>query len=110
MLEFADNVDQFLICSNTVCQKIEAEGGLPPLIDSLKNSKVSESFMEKVLKFFYFSLTSFCKIHLFIEFLKSYPMQTLNILARILDPSKEMKSKVSKIVLTVVHEKLRSSC
>lgn len=48
MLEFVDNVDQFLICSNTVCQKIEAEGGLPPLIDSLKNSEVSESFMEKV--------------------------------------------------------------
>ncbi|XP_058184334.1 vacuolar protein 8 isoform X2 [Rhododendron vialii] len=55
-----------LSISNTVCQKIEAEGGLPPLIDSLKNSEVSESFMEK----------------------------TLNILARMLDPSKEMKSKV----------------
>ncbi|KAE9450922.1 hypothetical protein C3L33_17179, partial [Rhododendron williamsianum] len=78
VLEFVDNVDQFLICSNTVCQKIEAEGGLPPLIDSLKNSEVSESFMEK----------------------------TLNILARMLDPSKEMKSKVSKIMLTAVHEKL----
>ncbi|KAF7132218.1 hypothetical protein RHSIM_Rhsim09G0093800 [Rhododendron simsii] len=65
VLEFVDNVDQFLICSNTVCQKIEAEGGLPPLIDSLKNSEVSESFMEK----------------------------TLNILVRMLDPSKEVKSK-----------------
>ncbi|KAI8538879.1 hypothetical protein RHMOL_Rhmol09G0137600 [Rhododendron molle] len=65
VLEFVNNVDQFLICSNTVCQKIEAEGGLPPLIDSLKNLEVSESFMEK----------------------------TLNILARMLDPSKEMKSK-----------------
>lgn len=110
MLEFVDNVDQFLICSNTVCQKIEAEGGLPPLIDSLKNSEVSESFMEKVLKFFYFPLKSFCKMHLFIMFLKSYPIQTLNILARMLDPSKEVKSKVSKIMLTAVHEKLRSSC
>ncbi|KAL7000927.1 hypothetical protein U1Q18_002080 [Sarracenia purpurea var. burkii] len=44
---------------------MEVEGVLHPLIDSLKKSEVSESLMEKIL----------------------------NILARILDPSKEMKSK-----------------
>ncbi|KAH7840331.1 hypothetical protein Vadar_015633 [Vaccinium darrowii] len=54
-----------LSVSNIVCQKIEVEGGLRPLIDSLKNSEVSESFTEK----------------------------TLNILARILDPCKEKRSK-----------------
>ncbi|KAI8021362.1 U-box domain-containing protein 12 [Camellia lanceoleosa] len=54
-----------LSVSNDVCQIIEAEGALHYLIDSLKYSEVSESLMEK----------------------------TLNIFARILDPSKEMKSK-----------------
>lgn len=54
-----------LSLSNGVCQIIEAEGVIDPLINTLKHSQISESLMEK----------------------------TLNILARILDPSKEMKSK-----------------
>ncbi|CAL5338948.1 unnamed protein product [Camellia sinensis] len=54
-----------LSVSKDVCQIIEAEGALHYLIDSLKYSEVSESLMEK----------------------------TLYIFARILDPSKEMKSK-----------------
>ncbi|GFZ04762.1 ARM repeat superfamily protein [Actinidia rufa] len=54
-----------LSVSNGVCRIIEVEGVLHPLIDALKNSEGSDSLMEK----------------------------TLNILARILDPSNEMKSK-----------------
>ncbi|XP_015580031.2 uncharacterized protein LOC8262521 isoform X1 [Ricinus communis] len=54
-----------LSASNTVCQIIEAEGVISPLIDLLKNSETLEIMMEKAL----------------------------NVLNRILDPSKEMKSK-----------------
>lgn len=54
-----------LSVSNDICQIIEAEGVIFPLCSILKHSEVSESLMEK----------------------------TLDILARILDPSKEMKSK-----------------
>ncbi|XP_059649528.1 uncharacterized protein LOC132295328 isoform X2 [Cornus florida] len=54
-----------LSVSNDVCQIIEAEGVLYPLLNSLKHPKISECLMEK----------------------------TLNILARILDPTKEMKLK-----------------
>ncbi|XAR72220.1 hypothetical protein NMG60_11018789 [Bertholletia excelsa] len=54
-----------LSISNDVCQIIEAEGALDFLVGSLKHLEASESLMEK----------------------------TLDILARILDPSKEMKSK-----------------
>ncbi|OMO99758.1 Armadillo [Corchorus olitorius] len=54
-----------LSVSPGVCQVLESEGILHPLISTLKHSKMSESLMEK----------------------------TLDILARILDPSKEMKSK-----------------
>ncbi|KAK9060063.1 hypothetical protein SSX86_020767 [Deinandra increscens subsp. villosa] len=53
-----------LSVSNDVCQKIEAEGALNPLISSLKNPDASGSLS-----------------------------QILNILGRILDSSKEMKSK-----------------
>ncbi|KAI3466967.1 hypothetical protein Pfo_023630 [Paulownia fortunei] len=53
--------------SNNVCQTIEAEGVLPPLVNLLKQSKSEISH----------SLTS----------------MILNILTRILDPNKEMKSK-----------------
>ncbi|XVE91997.1 hypothetical protein REPUB_Repub01dG0059200 [Reevesia pubescens] len=52
-------------CSPGVCQVLEAEGILHPLVCNLKHSEISESLMEK----------------------------TFDILARILDPSKEMKSK-----------------
>ncbi|XP_028775496.1 uncharacterized protein LOC114732376 [Neltuma alba] len=54
-----------LSASNGVCQKIESEGALGPLINILKCSEVSESIAEK----------------------------SLNTIARILDPSKEMKLK-----------------
>ncbi|KAH7516317.1 hypothetical protein FEM48_Zijuj10G0122300 [Ziziphus jujuba var. spinosa] len=54
-----------LSVSNVICQVIEAEGVIDPLIDILKHPEISEKLMEK----------------------------TLDILARILDPSKEMKSK-----------------
>ncbi|XP_076921946.1 uncharacterized protein LOC143583550 [Bidens hawaiensis] len=54
-----------LSVSNDVCQKIEAEGVLNPLIRLLKNSDASGSLSYMIL----------------------------NILGRILDPSKEMKSK-----------------
>ncbi|KAK9276800.1 hypothetical protein L1049_006336 [Liquidambar formosana] len=54
-----------LSVSNYVCQKIEAEGVIYPLFNALKHSEINESLMEK----------------------------NLDILARILDSSKEMKSK-----------------
>ncbi|KAK3020030.1 hypothetical protein RJ639_003280 [Escallonia herrerae] len=54
-----------LSASNDVCQRIEAEGVLHPLINSLKHSEISEGLTDMIL----------------------------NILARILDPSKELKSK-----------------
>uniref|UniRef100_A0A5B7BN26 Uncharacterized protein n=1 Tax=Davidia involucrata TaxID=16924 RepID=A0A5B7BN26_DAVIN len=54
-----------LSVSNDICQVIEAEGVLHSLINSLKQSAISESLMGK----------------------------TLDILARILDPSKELKLK-----------------
>ncbi|XP_065855802.1 uncharacterized protein [Euphorbia lathyris] len=54
-----------LSASNSVCQTIEAEGIMPPLVNILKNSETSETMMEKVL----------------------------TLLDRILDPNKEMKSK-----------------
>ncbi|CAK7326769.1 unnamed protein product [Dovyalis caffra] len=54
-----------LSISNVVCQTIEAEGVIASLINVLKNSEMSESMMEKAL----------------------------NLLARILDPNREMKSK-----------------
>ncbi|KAJ0865847.1 putative armadillo-like helical protein [Helianthus annuus] len=54
-----------LSVSNDVCKKIQAEGVLKPLIRSLKNSDASESSTHMIL----------------------------NILGRMLDPSKEMKSK-----------------
>ncbi|CAK9134265.1 unnamed protein product [Ilex paraguariensis] len=54
-----------LSVSNDVCLRIEAEGALFPLINSLKHSEISESSTEMIL----------------------------NILAQVLDPSKEMKSK-----------------
>lgn len=54
-----------LSVSRGVCQIMEAEGVVHPLVNTLKNLDISESLMEK----------------------------TLDILGRILDPSKEMKSK-----------------
>ncbi|WCJ33574.1 ARM repeat superfamily protein [Euphorbia peplus] len=54
-----------LAASNSVCQMIEAEGVMSPLVNILKNSETSEATMEKVL----------------------------TLLDRILDPNKEMKSK-----------------
>ncbi|KAI5573695.1 hypothetical protein BDE02_10G097500 [Populus trichocarpa] len=54
-----------LSISNAVCQTIEAEGVMAPLIKILKNSETSEGMMEK----------------------------TLNLLARILDPNRKKKSK-----------------
>ncbi|KAM3705415.1 hypothetical protein ACJW31_03G078600 [Castanea mollissima] len=54
-----------LSISNHVCQIIEAEGIIDPLVNALKHSQTSESLIEK----------------------------SLNLLARILDPGKEMKSK-----------------
>ncbi|XP_050275449.1 uncharacterized protein LOC126717654 isoform X4 [Quercus robur] len=54
-----------LSISNHVCQIIEAEGIIDPLVNTLKHLQTSESLIEK----------------------------SLNLLARILDPSKEMKSK-----------------
>lgn len=54
-----------LSVSNSICQLIEAEGVIYPLLNALKHSGTSETLMEK----------------------------TLDILARILDPGKEMKSK-----------------
>lgn len=54
-----------LSISNSVCQTIEAEGVIDPLVSIVKQSQTSESLIEK----------------------------SLNVLARILDPSKEMKSK-----------------
>ncbi|GFP96648.1 hypothetical protein PHJA_001808900 [Phtheirospermum japonicum] len=57
-----------LSISNNVCQTIEAEGVLQPLVNLLKQTK---SEVEKL----------FCE------------MQILNILTRILDPNKEMKPK-----------------
>ncbi|KAK3016923.1 hypothetical protein RJ639_006912 [Escallonia herrerae] len=55
-----------LSASNDVCQRIEAEGVLHPLINSPKHSEISESLTDMIL----------------------------NILAWILDPSKELKSKL----------------
>nr|XP_011463192.1 PREDICTED: uncharacterized protein LOC101307300 isoform X3 [Fragaria vesca subsp. vesca] len=54
-----------LSVSHVVCQIIEAEGALDPLVNILKNPEIPEILMEKAL----------------------------DILGRILDPSKEMKSK-----------------
>lgn len=54
-----------LSISNVVCQTIEAVGVIGPLVSIIKQSQTSDSQMEK----------------------------SLNILARVLDPSKEMKSK-----------------
>ncbi|KAL4637843.1 hypothetical protein ACB092_03G106200 [Castanea dentata] len=54
-----------LSISNHVCQIIEAEGIIDPLVNTLKHSQTSESLIEK----------------------------SLNLLARILDPGKAMKSK-----------------
>ncbi|XP_043695121.1 uncharacterized protein LOC122645816 [Telopea speciosissima] len=54
-----------LSISNDLCRVIEAEGVVHPLVNNLKCTDTSESLMEK----------------------------TLNILSRILDPGKEMKSK-----------------
>ncbi|XP_038874402.1 uncharacterized protein LOC120067080 [Benincasa hispida] len=54
-----------LSISNVVCQTIENDGALGPLLSILKLSSIHENVMEK----------------------------TLDILSRILDPSKEMKSK-----------------
>lgn len=54
-----------LSVSHGVCQIMEAEGVVHPLVNTLKNLDISENLMEK----------------------------TLDILGRILDPSKEMKSK-----------------
>ncbi|KAJ0038171.1 hypothetical protein Pint_22338 [Pistacia integerrima] len=54
-----------LSVSHGVCQIIEAEGVIDPLVNTLKHSDISESLMEK----------------------------TLNILGRIINPSKELKSK-----------------
>ncbi|XP_010274739.1 PREDICTED: uncharacterized protein LOC104609984 isoform X2 [Nelumbo nucifera] len=54
-----------LSVSNNVCQLIEAEGAIFPLVNSLKHKEISENLLEK----------------------------TMDILARILDPGKEMKSK-----------------
>ncbi|KAJ6899091.1 hypothetical protein NC652_025550 [Populus alba x Populus x berolinensis] len=54
-----------LSISNAVCQTIEAEGVMAPLIKILKNSETSDGMMEK----------------------------TLNLLARILDPNRKKKSK-----------------
>lgn len=55
-----------LSISNAVCETIEAEGVMAPLINILKNSEMSESMMEKAL----------------------------NLLSRILDPNREMKLKL----------------
>ncbi|XP_034911182.1 uncharacterized protein [Populus alba] len=54
-----------LSISNAVCQTIEAEGVMAPLLKILKNSETSDGMMEK----------------------------TLNLLARILDPNRKKKSK-----------------
>ncbi|KAB5538067.1 hypothetical protein DKX38_015600 [Salix brachista] len=54
-----------LSISNAVCHTIEAEGVIAPLTKMLKNLEMSEGMMEK----------------------------TLNLLARILDPNRKMKSK-----------------
>ncbi|KAK9118056.1 hypothetical protein Scep_016149 [Stephania cephalantha] len=54
-----------LSLSHNVCEVIEAEGAIYPLLNMLKNSEASESATEK----------------------------TMNILARMLDPGKEMKAK-----------------
>ncbi|KAF3972763.1 hypothetical protein CMV_003745 [Castanea mollissima] len=54
-----------MVFSNHVCQIIEAEGIIDPLVNTLKHSQTFESLIEK----------------------------SLNLLARILDPGKEMKSK-----------------
>ncbi|KAF3957390.1 hypothetical protein CMV_017594 [Castanea mollissima] len=54
-----------MVFSNHVCQIIEAEGIIDPLANTLKHLQTSESLIEKIL----------------------------NLLARILDLSKEMKSK-----------------
>ncbi|KAJ6981974.1 hypothetical protein NC653_025164 [Populus alba x Populus x berolinensis] len=51
--------------TNAVCQTIEAEGVMAPLLKILKNSETSDGMMEK----------------------------TLNLLARILDPNRKKKSK-----------------
>ncbi|GAB4828749.1 hypothetical protein Ancab_018418 [Ancistrocladus abbreviatus] len=59
------NALEKLSVSNAICQAAEAEGVISPLISILKDFKAPESLTEK----------------------------TLTILARILDPTKEMKSK-----------------
>ncbi|XP_030513026.1 uncharacterized protein LOC115727034 isoform X2 [Rhodamnia argentea] len=54
-----------LSLSNGVCHIIEAEGALRPLINTLKQKEISDTLLDK----------------------------TLDLLARILDPTKEMRSK-----------------
>ncbi|KAK9106529.1 hypothetical protein Syun_022540 [Stephania yunnanensis] len=56
-----------LSLSHNVCEVIEAEGAIYPLLNMLKNSEASERATEK----------------------------TMNILARMLDPGKEMKAKIA---------------
>ncbi|KAJ4835247.1 hypothetical protein Tsubulata_026676 [Turnera subulata] len=62
-----------LSISYSNCQIIESQGVMSPLINILKNSETPENMMEK---------TSHIGA-----------MQALNLLARILDPDKEMRSK-----------------
>ncbi|KAK4763444.1 hypothetical protein SAY87_012882 [Trapa incisa] len=54
-----------LSCSNSICQAIESQGIIYPLVMMLKQEEIPESLIGK----------------------------TLNLLSRILDPNKEMKSK-----------------
>jgi hypothetical protein len=92
-----------------VCQTIEAEGVMAPLIKILKNSETSEGMMEKVVIYINFIIAP--KFHVYhydllILGVKNAVMQTLNLLARILDPNRKKKSKVSCLLLATYCESL----
>jgi hypothetical protein len=82
---------------------------MAPLIKILKNSETSEGMMEKVVIYINFIIAP--KFHVYhydllILGVKNAVMQTLNLLARILDPNRKKKSKVSCLLLATYCESL----
>lgn len=75
----------------------------------LKNLEMSEGMMEKVAIYINFIIAPIFLVYhydLLILGVKHAVMQTLNLLARILDPNRKMKSKVSCLLLATYCESL----
>lgn len=94
--------------SNDVCQRMEAENVLHSLIYLLSNSEISKSLTNMVMQFILY-LKCWLVIFLFHRSkMILFPTQILDILTRILDPSKEMKSKVWSYHSLVLRESSNS--